>query len=322
MRSKGQNWSLAVRRQRLEELRLSGLDRLCGQALERVAIYGINEVRLRPSVLAEVPDDPGPIRPAPARKPPDRPLLARLIASRGLALRLYLTALYEAQVRQRPGSLHTNDRPLWPDAPDEIGWIGLLAVTASVTAKGRSTMDNRLRQVKSAIERLVGEGAFALPFAARPRNKFEHFLLRNDSETQVGLPAEHIYITPRRNEGVGIPIEFYTNNWLHCLTDSEIALWLSLRLVAKENPAAHREAGVFMASSTRQHRFGLTRDAYEAHAALRHFGLIKAVDIDARRRAGRSEVLRQQGLVEPFRFVLNDPALRDLATGVLARRFR
>jgi hypothetical protein len=239
-----------------------------------------------------------------------------------LALRLYLTALYEAQVRQRPGSLHTNDRPIRPDSPDEIGWIGLLAVTASATAKGRATMDNRLRQVKSAIERLVREGAFALPFASRPRNRFEQFLLRNDGETQIGLPAEHIYVTPRRNEGFGIPVEFYTNNWLHCLTDSEIALWLCLRLIAKENPAAHREAGVFMASSTRKYRFGLTRDAYEAHAALRHFGLIKAVDIDAHRRAGRSALLREQGLVEPLRFVLNDRALRDLATGVLGGRFR
>jgi hypothetical protein len=218
--------------------------------------------------------------------------------------------------------LHTNDRPLWPDSSDEIGWIGLLAVIASVTAKGRSTMNNRLRQVKSAVERLVREKAFVLPFASRSRNKYENFLLRNDNEAQVGLPAEHIYVTPRRNEGVGIPVEFYTNNWLHCLTDSEIALWLSLRLVAKENPAAHREAGVFMASSTRRDRFGLTRDAYEAHAALRHFGLIKAVDIDARRRAGRSAILRQQGLVEPFRFTLNDRALRDRATAVLGQRFR
>jgi hypothetical protein len=317
----GQNWSLAVRRQHLQELRLSGLDVLCRQALERVTIFGINQVRLRRMVLTEVPDDSGPVR-VPSRKPPDRPLLARLIASRGLAMRLYLTALYEAQVRQRPGSLHTNDRPLWPDSPDEIGWIALLAVTASANAKGRSTMDNRLRQVKSAIERLAREGAITLPFASRPRNKFEHFLLRNDRDPHVGLPAEHTYVTPRRNEGVGIPVQFYTNNWLHCLTDSEIALWLCIRLLAMENPAAHQDSGVYMSSSTRRNRFGLTRDAYEAHTALRHFGLIEAVDIGARRRAGRSAHLREQGLVEPFHFKLNDWALRDLATGVIGRRFR
>jgi hypothetical protein len=321
MRSMGQNWSLAVRRRRLQELRLGGLDRLCGQALERVAIYGINEVRLRTNTLTEVSEDAWPTRPTHARKTLDRPLIARLITPRGLAMRLYLTALYEAQVTQRPGSLHANDRPLWPDSSEQIGWVGLLAVTASVTAKGRSTMDNRLRQVKSAIERVVREGAFTLPFASRPRNKFEHFLLSNDDGTLVGVPADHIYVTPRRNEGVGIPVEFYTNNWLHCLTDSEIALWLSLRLLAKENPAAHRESGVFMADSTRRHRFGLTRDAYEAHAALRHFGLIEALDIGVRRRAGRSATLREQGAVEPFHFVLNDRALRDRATDVIGARF-
>ncbi|WP_344501142.1 hypothetical protein [Dactylosporangium maewongense] len=232
-------------------------------------------------------------------------------------MRLYLTALYETQVRQRPGSAHTNDRPLWPPSSEDVGWIGLLAVTATVSVRGRSEMDNRLRQVKSAIERLVREGAAMLPAGTRPRDKFEHFLLRNDGGVQPGLPAENRYITPRRNEGVDIPIEFYTNNWVHCLTDSEIALWLSLRLLAKEHPTAYRESGIFMAESTRKRRFGLTRDAYEAHVALRRFGLIKGVNNESRKLAGRDEDLRKRGLVEPFRFVLEDRTLDDKATEVV-----
>jgi hypothetical protein len=237
-------------------------------------------------------------------------------------MRLYLTALYECQVRQRPGSVHTNDRPLWPLSSDGIGWVGLLAVTATVSAKGRSEMDNRLRQVKSAIERLVREEAVMLPSGSRPRNRFEHFLLRNDGGIQPGLPAEDRYVTPRRKEGVDIPVEFYTNNWVHCLTDSEIALWLALRLLANEHPAAHRESGIFMADSTRKHRFGLTRDAYEAHSALRLFGLIKSVDNTPRWRAGRSAHLREQGLVEPLRFVLDDRTLNDSATELISATLR
>lgn len=237
-------------------------------------------------------------------------------------MRLYLTALYESQVRQRPGSVHTNDRPLWPSAPDDIGWVGLLAVTAKVSAKGRSAMDNRLRQVKSAIDRLVREDAATLPAADRARDKYERFLLRNDGGVQPGLPAEEHYVTPRRNEGVDIPVEFYTKNWLHCLTDSEIALWLTLRLLAIEHPAAARESGVFMSDGTRRHRFGLTRDAYESHAALRLFGLIKGVDNGPRWRAGRSAQLREQGLVEPLHFVLDDRVLSDSATDVVSEVLR
>ncbi|MET8054416.1 hypothetical protein ABZU75_43260 [Streptosporangium sp. NPDC005286] len=62
---------------------------------------------------------------------------------------------------------------------------------------------------------------------------------------------------------------------------------------------------------------GLTRDMYEAHVALRRFGLIKGVDNESRRLAGRNEYHRKQGLVEPFRFALEDRALDDSATEMI-----
>ena len=337
MRSMGQNWSLERRWQRLVQLQRGDLHRRCGRVLEDVAVYGIREVRVRPGVIAnpveveplahaassEERQPTGPhsacqwVEAFSAESAPSHPLIARLIAARGLAMRLYLTALYETQVRQRPGSVHTNDRLLWPPSPDDIGWIGLLAVTATVSTAGRSEMDNRLRQVKSAIGRLRREGAVTLPSENQPRHKFEHFLLRNDGGNPLGTPDEPRYVIPRRHEGVDIPVEFYTNNWMHCLTDSEIALWLGLRLLAKEHPEAHRESGVFMADRTRRLCFGLTRDAYECHATLRRFGLNKGGGNEPRWRAGRSVRLREQGLLEPLHFVLDDQTLDDSATEVI-----
>jgi hypothetical protein len=317
LRSTGQNWSLESRAWRLRLLQRGDLHKRCGRALEQVAVFGIDDVRLRPGTIDHNAEEHDRLVPELDNGIPRRPLLTRLIAPRGLAMRLYLTALYDVQVRQRPGSVHTNDRLIWPTSAADIGWVGLLAVTATVSAKGRSEMDNRVRQVKSAIDRLVREGAAFLPHGSRSRNRFENFLLSNDGGVAPGLPAESSYITPRRNEGISIPVEFFTNNWVHCLTDSEIALWISFRLLAREHPLAHKEAGIFMTESTRTYRFGLTRDAYEAHTTLRRFGLIIGVDNVPRWRAGRAERLREQGLVEPLRFRLNDRMLNESAIRII-----
>ena len=318
MRSKGQNWSAERRLKRLADLQRGDLHGHCADALRRVVIFGVNDVQIRPGMVAAPRWDARQPDPGPRESGPPLPLISRLIAARGMAMRLYLTALYEAQVRQRPGSVHTNERQLWPFSSDDIGWVGLLATTATVTANGRSEMGNRLRQIKSAIERLVNEGGVILPNATRPRNKFEHFLLSRDVATPPGLPVEERYVTPRRNEGISIPVQFYTNNWLHCLTDSEIALWLSLRLLAKEYPDAHSDTGIYMPDNTRRYRFGLTRDAYESHTMLRYFGLIRGVDNESRWRAGRSASLRERGRVEPLHFVLNDRALSASAVDVVS----
>lgn len=306
----------------MEHLRDGDLDKRCSRALEQVAVFGISDVRLRPGTIAHVLGGRAQVTSEHEEEPPGRPLIARLIAPKGLAIRLYLTALYDAQVRQRPGSAHTNDRLIWPPSVDDVGWVGLLAVAATVSAKGRSEMDNRVRQVKSAIDRLAREHAVILPRKFQPRNRFENFLLRNDGGVSPGLPSENSYITPRRNEGISIPVEFFTNNWVHCLTDSEIALWISFRLLASEHPLAHKESGVFMAGSQRRYRFGLTRDAYEAHIALRRFGLIVGVENARRWQAGRKEHLREQGLVEPLRFRIDDRMLKAPATQVIGRALR
>jgi hypothetical protein len=51
LRSKGQNWSMEVRRGRLHQLQQGDLHRRCSRALDAIAVNGINEVRLRPGTL-------------------------------------------------------------------------------------------------------------------------------------------------------------------------------------------------------------------------------------------------------------------------------
>ncbi len=317
MRSTGQNWSLESRAWRLQMLRRGDLHERCGRVLEQVAVFGVNDVRLRPGTIAYIAEEHDPELDSDI---PRRPLLSRLIAPRGLAMRLYLTALYDVQVRQRPGSVHTNDRPIWPTSVDDAGWVGLLAVTATVSAKGRSEMDNRVRQVKSAIDRLVREDAVFLPHGSRPRNRFENFLLRNDGGVAPGLPAESNYITPRRNEGVSIPVEFFTNNWVHCLTDSEIALWIGLRFLAGEHPLAHKESGNFhdreqQKVPLRAHPRRL-RSPRSAPPLWAHRWSRQCASLASGRRTQR---LREQGLVEPLRFRLDDRMLNASATEVISR---
>jgi hypothetical protein len=327
MWSMGQPWSAENRWQHLEELRQSGLHRQCGRALEKIAVRNISEIRVRPHVIAN-PIEASELAEAAekGRKPSkwayltnraeepaedvtlETPLIARLVST-GLAVRLYLTALYEAQVRQHQGMLHTNNRPIVPKSTDEVGWLDLLAVTTKLSDMGFMHPGNRLNKVNNAIKRVHEEGVVMLPSENKPRHKLEHFLLRNDGGTQPGLPTRVRYIIPKPDEGVGIPVEFYTNNWLHFLTNGEIAMWLALRLLAGENSEAHQDSGVFMSTRISRLRFGLTLDRYRSHAALARFGLIKGVGNESRWRVGQPVPPGQKGQLEPLHFALDDRGL-------------
>ena len=88
----------------------------------------------------------------------DRPPAARLITPRGAALRVFLTALFEAQARTRPGQRPGNTRPLASRAGGVVSWIDLLASDAEPYGKGKHHMSvsaKKTRQMESAIDRLA-----------------------------------------------------------------------------------------------------------------------------------------------------------------------
>ncbi len=70
----------------------------------------------------------------------DRPPAARLITPRGAALRVFLTALFEAQARVRLGQHPGNTRPLASRPGGVISWIDLLASDAEPYGKGKHRM--------------------------------------------------------------------------------------------------------------------------------------------------------------------------------------
>ncbi|MFC6023739.1 hypothetical protein ACFP2T_47250 [Plantactinospora solaniradicis] len=246
-------------------------------------------------------------------------LISRLIASRGLALQLYLITLFDCQSTHHVGAYHQNRRAIQPVRRDEVGWLDLLAIPVGMVTGGRATRnDNRIRQVKSAIARLEREGVVRLPNLDRVRDRYEHFVLLDERQDESWRKRSD-YSVPRMRDGFTIPVEFFFNGWAYCLTDSEIALWLTFRLLRHEHPAAHVGHGLFLAESTRNERFGLSRDAYESHTALIEYGLLRGVGNAARYKAGRSAEARTAGEVEPLHFTLTDGGLDECAFCVIPR---
>src|SRR5215469_12890170 len=84
----------------------------------------------------------------------ERPPATRLVSPRGIALRLYLTALFVAQSRQS-GAQPRNKLPL-ADTDAPVSWIDLIATSAE-RHSGRvysSEREKKLRQVHDALRRL------------------------------------------------------------------------------------------------------------------------------------------------------------------------
>ncbi|MDG9674822.1 hypothetical protein [Micromonospora sp. DH14] len=251
--------------------------------------------------------------------PNRRALVSRLIASRGLALQLYLVTLFECQSTRHVGAYHHNRRTIQPARRDEVCWLDLLAVPVSPTTIGTATRnDNRIRQIKSAIARLEREEVVRLPNTERARDRYEGFVLLDEHRDENWRPGSD-YTIPRVRESFKIPTDFFYNGWIYCLTDSEVALWLTFKLLSHEHPAAHAGGGIFLADRERLQRFGLSRDAYESHAALVEYGLLTGVDNAARYKTARSAEARGAGEAEPLHFRLTDDGLQDCAFCVIPR---
>jgi hypothetical protein len=99
-----------------------------------------------------------------------------------------------------------------------------------------------------------------------------------------GAPVR--YAVPRAGH-FSVPVEFWTNGWVHALTSSEIANWLMYRhrdtLVPSPSPEflghavdAHERGAVY----------GLTRDMWETHQTLSAFGLLDVTPDPDRRDDG------------------------------------
>lgn len=303
--ARGANKQTLRRASRLEEMLNSGQDARVRRALHDVwEARQPTTVRVRPALIArEETSDP---------LPPS----ADMLSPSGQALRFYLTCLFAAScsATATTGKPTRNRRPLVrADAGAEPGWVDLLAMPARADAvKERSSRQgNRLRQAKSALVRLDETGLATLS-RDRGRDRFERFLLhpesgRGDYENLVP------YRTPGQRAGFPIPMTFFLNGWTWALTNSELAAYLMLRMLAWHMPREHVGDGIFITGADREDIFGLTRDAYESHLSLADFGLIQCNRASGRYPDGKWESYQAGGRPEPHRFQLLDAGLDEPA---------
>jgi hypothetical protein len=230
----------------------------------------------------------------------DRPPAARLMTPRGAVLRVYLTALFEAQTRTRPGRRPGNKRPLESRKAGVIPWIDLLASGAKSSGTGRHHMSvsaKKTRQMGSAIGRLAEEELVELTHAGKPGNrKYEEFVLMHEGGHRPhgpNVPYQVPVVPPQ--QAFPVPSTLFTNGWIHVLEDTELSFLL---MMAAAHHAMGGQAFIITAAS-RLLRFGMAHDAYEAHVLLSQLGLV-TVTPDARRRPdGTVEEFNSEGSALP-----------------------
>lgn len=204
-----------------------------------------------------------------------RPPAARIGSPRGIAFRLYLIALCEAQLRQKPGEYARNITPLVSRGA-EICWSDLIAIPI-VEPRLRLINEKKKRWISSALSRLAGSDVTLvhLPHAERKQGRFEEFELLNECGNR-GLGTRCIpYRIPRRRESdtFEVPIEVFTNGWIHVLEDSEL-LFILMLLSLLRGKASESNPYVQVSESVRLRNFGMSRDGYGAHVMLAELGII------------------------------------------------
>ncbi|WP_367540433.1 hypothetical protein [Streptomyces globisporus] len=235
----------------------------------------------------------------------ERSRLTKLVLPRGIALRLYLLAVFEAQCRLDAGDIWQSDRPL----KGTNSWSTLVAIDGAYdTAAGaydaalkhmppelrgsaraeerwrtRRLEELKLRQVKGALktlEELGKEDALvSIPRSARGHRSYEDFLLMEEGG-RGDMPAPDLYTVSTRSwtgtRTITLPADFFLKGWIQVLNPSEVATWLILRRMSQWAPRKHMLSGVFLTARPRMQAFGLRDDAWEDGCRrLLEFGLIR-----------------------------------------------
>ncbi|MGW6691273.1 hypothetical protein, partial [Streptomyces sp. NPDC054961] len=232
-------------------------------------------VHLRLPLLHSRPEDPA-------------PPLTQLLHPRGIALRLYLLAVFEAHCRLEPREAWTSGRAL----TGRLGWSDFVAVDAAYSSqKGylhdevlqdRDGQSCRVRQVQGALRTLEGVGGGGQALVEVPRKKngardYAAFSLMSERGRGGTLtPDRYVLPEPGVDKVISIPSDFFLQGWAQVLTPAEVATWLVLQLLSQAFPRKHAVSGVYLYANKREGYFRLRRDSYEDSCnALRSFGLIR-----------------------------------------------
>jgi hypothetical protein len=222
-----------------------------------------------------------------------RPPATRLMRSRGCSLQFFLTALFEAQCRSRPGAVvRPNIRPLKPrpQAADQASWVDLVGADADIARirsgnRSINNLERRARQVRQALQTLSASDIqlveLADPGAVRP---YQRFRLMNEAGSRAVGGAVH-YAVPADGEPNVFSLDnhFFTNGWVTVLDDTELAF---LCMVADMQARADTSEPVPVDGQTRVGYYCLGTDGYQAHHLLERAGLLRVVRPGVRRPDG------------------------------------
>jgi hypothetical protein len=214
----------------------------------------------------------------------DRPPASRIMSPRGAALRIFLAALLERQARTRRG----NRLPLTAGGNGVVSWTDLLASDAKSSGEGKYHMSasaKKVRQMESALDRLAAEELVELTGKDEPgTGKYEKFKLMHEGGRRATGPNIPYQVPDPKQEPVfPVPVTLFTNGWIHVLDDTELAFILMMAA------CHHSTAGQAfrIPAADRLLRFGIGRDAYEAHMMLSALGLVSVTEDPGRHTDGK-----------------------------------
>lgn len=258
------------------------------------------------------------------RTPRMKPPLATALRSRGVLLRLELTLLFLAQCRPAGQRTPKVTYPVISRGDSQLGLIDFLATGTNRrpgTKFRRMPSTMRAAQVHRALDSMAGKGLQLLEIAktASARPDYDQGVLLHTEVGPTPIGDQKPYVVPRlmspgRTPTVSIPIEFFTNGWLHVLTDSEIANWLMWRDVGEMRTADWSSADDLMIwAEERLGWYDLSRDVWDTHQMLSRLGLMSTTFADDRRSDGTLTDYSSGRRGEPHTFGVDDQELAKQA---------
>jgi hypothetical protein len=235
-------------------------------------------IRLRRELLISAPEDPA-------------PALTQLLRPRGVALRFYLLAVFEAQCRLMDNEEWTGNSS--PPFKGPGSWADFVAIDGAFdqpsnaympsTRTDRDIQTLRMQQIHGALRTLETLGPddqralVEVPKAKGHGRKYAAFsLMQEGGRGDTQTPKRYTVPRARWNMTIDVPTDFFLRGWVQVLQPSEVATWLVLQWLAQTMPRKHDESGVYLYADTRNNYFRLRRDSYEdACNRLLEFGLVR-----------------------------------------------